>query len=119
NVCLAPPRPRDELIALYARAVAVVNTSGFEGFPNTFMEAWACGVPVLSLSVDPDGVIERHGLGGVAHGSLERLAELGRSYWMRRGGLEAGAAGKEYIRRAHDPRRIGDAWLDLVRGLLR
>lgn len=119
NLTILPPRPRDELLALYARAVAVVGTSTFEGFPNTFMEAWAGGVPVLSLAVDPDGVIVRHRLGAFAGGSLERLSELARSYWARRHSpLVEGAAGKQYIAREHHPAVIGDAWAELISRLI-
>jgi glycosyltransferase involved in cell wall biosynthesis len=116
NVTLAGPRPRSELLALYARAIAVVGTSTFEGFPNTFLEAWACGVPVLSLKVDPDGVIERNGLGAVAGGSVERLAEFVRAYAS--GHVPDPAAATEYVRREHDPSVIGDAWLEVIRGLM-
>jgi len=49
----------------YRRARALVNTSRHEGFPNTFLQAWAEGIPVVSY-VDPDQVISGNGLGCVA-----------------------------------------------------
>lgn len=52
---------------------ALINTSPLEGFPNIFIEAWACGIPVVSLNVDPGSVIEREGLGKIVHGNLNEL----------------------------------------------
>ncbi|HLN22184.1 MAG TPA: glycosyltransferase [Bacteroidales bacterium] len=52
---------------------ALISTSHMEGFPNVFIEAWACGIPVYSLSVDPGDVIENEKLGIMAHGSIDKL----------------------------------------------
>ena len=57
-----------------AGSKALISTSPIEGFPNIFIEAWACGVPVLSLYVDPGNVIEREGLGFIAKGDIMRLS---------------------------------------------
>jgi glycosyltransferase involved in cell wall biosynthesis len=46
-----------------------------EGFPNIFIEAWACGIPVLSLSFDPGDVIAKEGLGEVAKGDIDELVK--------------------------------------------
>ena len=84
NLEVLEPRPRKALADLVERAVAVVNTSQYEGMPNLFLEGWARGVPALAFSYDPDGVVVRHGLGGFAAGSQQRLAEVARAQWMSR-----------------------------------
>lgn len=63
---------REEVCSLLERGMLLVNTSELEGFSNTFIEAWLRGVPVVSLSEDPDGLIRDRGL-GVVSGSLDRL----------------------------------------------
>ena len=47
---------------LYGRARVLACTSDVEGFPNTYLQAWINGVPVVT-PIDPDGVIAREGLG--------------------------------------------------------
>jgi glycosyltransferase involved in cell wall biosynthesis len=62
NVVFHGPLSYWDASDLYGRAKVLVNTSDVEGFPNSYLQAWIRGVPVVTL-IDPDGVIEREGLG--------------------------------------------------------
>ena len=57
--------PRERMPELYGAASLLCCTSAYEGFPNTFIEAWSHGLPVVS-TVDPDGLIQKNGLGAQA-----------------------------------------------------
>jgi hypothetical protein len=76
NLELLDPLPHAELGTLIESVVAVVNTSVLEGMPNAFLEAWARGIPVLTLQFDPDDVVKRESLASrrKARGSLRRRA---------------------------------------------
>ena len=75
NVTLLGELSHNEALHYIANSKALINTSPMEGFPNIFIEAWACGKPVLSLNVDPGSAIVNEDLGVFANGSLDRLIE--------------------------------------------
>jgi glycosyltransferase involved in cell wall biosynthesis len=103
---------------LYGRSRLLVNTSDVEGFPNSYLQAWIRGVPVVTL-IDPDRVIEREGL-GVAAGSPAEIPDA------VRGLLDDPAAWKAtsercraYMAREYGDDKILASYLDAFKGVMR
>ena len=67
-------QPSETVHQLLLQAKLLVSTSDVEGFSNTFIEAWLRGVPVYSHQVDPDEMIQTHGL-GILEPDMDRLCE--------------------------------------------
>jgi len=57
---------------IISEAKLLICTSDHEGFSNTFIEAWARGVPVISLRVDPDNLLQEKKIGLLSN-SIEQL----------------------------------------------
>lgn len=75
NVTLKGRLNHYETLQLIANARALINTSNSEGFPNIFLEAWALGVPVISLNVNPGDVFSKFELGIFCEGNLEKMKD--------------------------------------------
>lgn len=115
NVEILDPRPRAEVMQLVESAVAMVNTSDYEGMPNAYLESWARGVPALSLFHDPNGVIERESLGFFSDGSPERFAAQARELWHTRANQSAlRSRCRDYVAREHAPDRVVDRWVEAL-----
>jgi glycosyltransferase involved in cell wall biosynthesis len=70
NVTFHGAVPYRDVSAFYSRARVFVNTSDVEGFPNTYLQAWASGTPVVAF-FDPEGLIAREGLGATVRNAQE------------------------------------------------
>jgi glycosyltransferase involved in cell wall biosynthesis len=90
----------------YARASALLCTSTIEGFPNTFLQAWNHGTPVVS-TLDPDGVLEREGVGIACQWIDEITMAIQRICGPD--GAEMGARCRAYVERVHSVSAVMDA----------
>lgn len=61
---------REEMPALYRTSSLFCCTSEYEGYPNTFLEAWSHSLPIVS-TFDPDNLIKNKNLGISAHSKSE------------------------------------------------
>jgi glycosyltransferase involved in cell wall biosynthesis len=115
NVTLRGFLPYAELPPFYERAALLLCTSDWEGYPNTFMEAWSRGVPVVT-TVDPDGVVDRNQIGRVCEDDPTNIADAVQS--LLQSGSEWNTCahrGRQFYVDRHTPTAAGDAWDKLLR----
>lgn len=62
NLTFHGPVPYRQVGDFYDRCRVFINTSDVEGFPNSYLQAWIRGTPVVAF-FDPDHIIQREGLG--------------------------------------------------------
>jgi len=95
--------PYERVWEYFQHAYLFVNTSVHEGFPHTFIQAFMCSVPVLSLCVNPDDILMKYNCGIYCNGDFEflnlQLNKLlnDREYYNK---LSTNAA--NYVQKYHD-----------------
>lgn len=104
--------------AMYGRARLLVNTSDVEGFPNSYLQAWIRGVPVVTL-IDPDSVIEREGLGVTADSPAQLSGIIASLLQSRIDWQSASERCRRFMAREFGEDRILSAYLDTFEDVLR
>jgi glycosyltransferase involved in cell wall biosynthesis len=75
NVSMHGKLNKTDLNKLYKNSHILCCTSVYEGFPNTFLEAWSYGIPIVS-TVDPDDLINKKNLGMVFAGDEQGIESI-------------------------------------------
>lgn len=57
----------------FEHALVFVNTSLYEGFPQTFIQACMNHTPILSLNVNPEECLTKHGCGVFCNGNVDTM----------------------------------------------
>lgn len=111
--------PYNQVIDFFKNASIFVNTSRMEGFPNTFIQAWANFVPIVSIAIDPDNVIRENRLGFVSGDFDQLVSNVG--MLLRDDSLRATYAqnSRSYVEREHDIKRVAESYIKAFEGLIK
>ena len=111
-------RPLDETERYFQRCKVFVNTSSMdEGFPNTYLQAWANHAPVVALEFDPDETIRKNSI-GMRSGNASKLAAdvrlLMENEKVRK---EMGLKARSYVEKNHKVNKITEEFIELFEGI--
>ncbi|PCI21360.1 hypothetical protein COB64_00555 [Candidatus Wolfebacteria bacterium] len=73
NIQFIPHVPFNEIDTYFKKSLIIVNTSDFEGFPNTFIQAAKYNTPIVSLNSNPDNFLDVYECGFCANGDMNKL----------------------------------------------
>ena len=93
--------PFNKIQFYFNKAKVFVNTSDFEGFPNTFLQSFLGKTAILSLNVNPDEIIRKYGLGYFCGGDSNKLEEGLEVLLKNKSYLKAGEEGLRYLKNNH------------------
>ena len=114
NVDYLGEKPQEEVNDILSQSHILVNTSSYEGFPNTFIQAWMREIPVISIEVSPDNVLESNNIGfrSITFENLCHHLELLINDRRRRASM--GQAARSYAIANHSEKNIQNI-IDIIR----
>ncbi len=120
NVEFAGYLPRKQVPRFLSKAVALLNTSHYEGFSNTFLEAFSVGTPVIAPEkVDPDYIIAENKLGISVRNNSDFPELIKNLYDDKSRFNEISERCQEYVYKNHDPKVLAERFDKVISGVRR
>jgi glycosyltransferase involved in cell wall biosynthesis len=108
NLKYLGPLSQNEVNQLLAESHIFVNTSLYEGFANTFIQAWMREVPVVSLNVNPNNVFIENEIGFLS-GNFDKMCQninvLVENSELR---SKMGVQARDYAYRMHSEKNLNE-----------
>ena len=106
NLKVLGPRNHEDIDHMMSRASLLANTSTFEGFPNTFLEAAAVGTPIATLFYDPDDIVCNFQMGRHSRTFDQFVTDIQTILSDDAYRKKLGANARAYVLAHHSPQRL-------------
>jgi glycosyltransferase involved in cell wall biosynthesis len=106
----------EEALRVSRESALLLSTSQEEGFPQTFLEAWSYGTPVVTLGINPGDVITTHELGVVEPDAVRAAAAIDALMAGADVRDRIGQQARQYVADVHSPLAAVRALERLIEG---
>jgi glycosyltransferase involved in cell wall biosynthesis len=117
NVSFHGPVPYHAVGEFYERARVFVGTSEIEGFPNTYLQAWSRGTPVVAF-LDPEQLIARNGMGRAITSVSEMCEAIAKLHGDTSAWETASQRSREYMDNRFNLTRMTAPYVEAVSDLM-
>ena len=115
NVVFVGYLPRKQVPLFLSKAVTLLNTSHYEGFSNTFLEAFSVGTPVIAPErVDPDDIIADNKLGISVKNDSDFPEFIKNLFGDKNRFNETKKRCREYVYKNHDPKMLAERLIKVI-----
>lgn len=115
NLVFVPFVLFEEINKYFINSKVFINTSTYEGFPNTFIQAIKNKTPILSLDINPDNFLTKHKCGIVCNNNFKQMV-YNLDLFLTNQDLynKFSENALSYFKKNHDIHRIRMEWIDLI-----
>lgn len=115
NVEFAGYLPRKQVPRFLSKGVALLNTPHYEGFSNTFLEAFSVETPVIvPEKMDPDCIIAENKLGMSVSNNSDFSQLIKSLYGDKNSFNEISERCQKYVYKNHDPKKLAERFVKVI-----
>ena len=119
NLYYLGERPIEQVNRILCHSHIFVNTSLYEGFANTYIQAWMREIPVVTLNVDPDDLLEKKKIGFHSRSFDQMVKHIRYLIENEDERREMGKRAREYAIENHSIEKIGKKYLEIFKDLIK
>ena len=106
---------RHQIIQFLNNAVALLNTSHYEGFSNTYLEAFSTGTPVICPShADPDNIVKEEKLGYPCEHPSDFINAIGQIFVQKQSFDILSERCRKYVNINHNPTMLAKQLIGII-----